>query len=98
MEKILTLAPDTDDGEIGCGGTIAKFIENGSNVFYAAFSSAGEYLLAKYEENGQLFLSIDSYYQYKPKKIFNLNKNNLTKKLDEVVWDTFTEIKLLSNK
>ncbi|MBS3055939.1 MAG: PIG-L family deacetylase [Candidatus Aenigmarchaeota archaeon] len=38
-EKVLVLSPHTDDGEIGAGGTIAKFIENGGEVFYAAFST-----------------------------------------------------------
>ena len=37
-ERILVLAPHTDDGEFGCGGTIAKFIEQGKRVYYAAFS------------------------------------------------------------
>jgi LmbE family N-acetylglucosaminyl deacetylase len=37
-EKILILAPHTDDGELGCGGSIAKFIEQGKEVYYAAFS------------------------------------------------------------
>ena len=40
MENILVLAPHTDDGEIGCGGTISKFIEEGKNIFYVAFSIA----------------------------------------------------------
>ena len=40
MENVLILAPHTDDGELGCGGTIAKFIEEGKNVFCAAFSIA----------------------------------------------------------
>lgn len=47
FKKILVLAPHTDDGEIGCGGTISKFIENKSDVFYAAFSSAKESLIQK---------------------------------------------------
>ncbi|MBU2649870.1 MAG: PIG-L family deacetylase [Bacteroidetes bacterium] len=42
--RILVLAPHTDDGELGCGGTIAKFIEEGKEVFYAAFSTAKESL------------------------------------------------------
>jgi Uncharacterized proteins, LmbE homologs len=37
-KKVLVLAPHTDDGELGCGGTIAKLIEEGSEVYYAAFS------------------------------------------------------------
>ena len=40
MNKILVLAPHTDDGEIGCGGAIAKFIEEKKEVFYVAFSIA----------------------------------------------------------
>lgn len=39
-KKILVLAPHTDDGELGCGGTIARFLEEGKEVYYAAFSSA----------------------------------------------------------
>lgn len=37
---ILVLAPHTDDGEFGCGGTIAKMVERGCRVVYAAFSAA----------------------------------------------------------
>lgn len=37
-KKVLILAPHTDDGELGCGGTIAKLIEEGSEVYYAGFS------------------------------------------------------------
>ena len=40
FNKILILAPHTDDGELGCGGTIAKFIEEGKEVYCAAFSIA----------------------------------------------------------
>jgi LmbE family N-acetylglucosaminyl deacetylase len=36
-KKILVLAPHTDDGELGCGGSIAKFCTSGSEVYYAAF-------------------------------------------------------------
>ncbi|MFC1887720.1 PIG-L deacetylase family protein [Candidatus Cloacimonadota bacterium] len=42
MERILVLGPHSDDGEFGCGGTIAKFIEEGKEVYYAAFSYAEE--------------------------------------------------------
>lgn len=37
-KRILVLAPHTDDGEFGCGGTIAKLIDDKAEVFYAAFS------------------------------------------------------------
>jgi len=36
-KKILILAPHTDDGELGCGGSIAKFCAEGKEVYYAAF-------------------------------------------------------------
>lgn len=42
FNKVLVLAPHTDDGELGAGGFISKLIENGSNVYYAAFSTAEE--------------------------------------------------------
>ena len=38
MKNVLVLAPHADDGELGCGGTISKMIEEGDNVFYIAFS------------------------------------------------------------
>ena len=38
--NILVLSPHTDDGEFGCGGSIAHFILEGKNVFYVAFSTA----------------------------------------------------------
>lgn len=38
--KILVLAPHTDDGEFGCGGSIARYINEGKEVYYAAFSIA----------------------------------------------------------
>jgi LmbE family N-acetylglucosaminyl deacetylase len=40
FKKVLVLAPHTDDGELGAGGSIAKLIESGAEVFYAAFSTA----------------------------------------------------------
>jgi len=38
--RVLVLAPHTDDGEFGCGGTIAKWTEEGHHVSYVAFSCA----------------------------------------------------------
>lgn len=37
--NILVLAPHTDDGELGCGGSIVKWLETGNRVTYAAFSA-----------------------------------------------------------
>ena len=40
FNDVYVLAPHTDDGELGAGGTIAKLVEQGTNVFYFAFSTA----------------------------------------------------------
>ena len=42
---ILILAPHTDDGEFGCGGTIAKYVEQGVRAIYVAFSAAEQSVL-----------------------------------------------------
>lgn len=42
MRRVLALAPHTDDAELGCGGTIARLLEEGASVFVAAFSPALE--------------------------------------------------------
>jgi LmbE family N-acetylglucosaminyl deacetylase len=38
--QALVIAPHTDDGEFGCGGTIARLIEEGTEVHYVALSIA----------------------------------------------------------
>ncbi len=40
VERALVLAPHTDDGEFGCGGTMARLVEAGAEVRYVAFSIA----------------------------------------------------------
>ena len=42
MRIILVLAPHTDDGELGCGGTISKLLREGNEVHYVAFSTCRE--------------------------------------------------------
>lgn len=42
FNNILILAPHTDDGELGCGGTIDKLIKAGKKVTYVAFSTCEE--------------------------------------------------------
>lgn len=39
FNKVLALNPHPDDGELGAGGTIAKFVEEGKDVYYIAFST-----------------------------------------------------------
>ena len=40
FKNVYVLAPHTDDGELGAGGTISKLVESGANVYYFAFSTA----------------------------------------------------------
>ena len=50
-KKILVLAPHTDDGELGCGGSIAKFCAEGKEVYYAAFCLCAKSLPASLPAN-----------------------------------------------
>ncbi len=40
--RILVMAPHTDDGEFGCGGTISRWLDEGDEIHYAAFSLCEE--------------------------------------------------------
>jgi LmbE family N-acetylglucosaminyl deacetylase len=44
--KILILSPHTDDAELGCGGTIVKFLDTGNEIFWIVFSTAEDSLPA----------------------------------------------------
>ncbi len=43
-KRVLILSPHTDDAELGCGGMIAKYLEEGSEIFWVVFSTAEESL------------------------------------------------------
>lgn len=40
VKRVLLLSPHTDDVELAAGGTVARFVEEGKEVFYVAFSIA----------------------------------------------------------
>ncbi len=44
----LVLAPHTDDGELGCGATIHKIINQGAKLFYVAFSACEQSVLPQF--------------------------------------------------
>lgn len=50
-KKVVVLAPHTDDGELGCGGTIAKYCNEGDEVFYVALSTCRRSLPEGWAEN-----------------------------------------------
>lgn len=43
-QRILVLAPHTDDGELGCGATMAKYAAAGKEITYVAFSTCAQSL------------------------------------------------------
>jgi LmbE family N-acetylglucosaminyl deacetylase len=43
-KNILVLAPHTDDGELGCGASIARYAAAGKRIFYLAFSTCADSL------------------------------------------------------
>jgi LmbE family N-acetylglucosaminyl deacetylase len=47
-KRIFILAPHTDDGEFGCGGTIAKLVDEGHEVYYIAFSACEQSVLPEF--------------------------------------------------
>ena len=47
-QRILILGPHTDDGEWGAGASIARWVRQGNQVWYAAFSAAEESVLADF--------------------------------------------------
>ncbi len=46
--KILIISPHTDDGELGCGGSVARFVEEGDEVSYVALSSCEKSIPPEY--------------------------------------------------
>jgi N-acetylglucosamine malate deacetylase 1 len=50
-ERILVLAPHTDDGEFGCGGTIHRLSAEGKEVFYVAFSACKQSVSPEFPED-----------------------------------------------
>lgn len=50
-QKILILAPHTDDGEFGCGASINKWIEEGKDVYYATFSACKQSVRPEFPED-----------------------------------------------
>lgn len=51
FKRVFVLSPHTDDGELGAGGFISKLIEENSDVYYFAFSTAEESVPAGFPKN-----------------------------------------------
>jgi len=60
-KNVLVLAAHVDDGELGCGGAIARLTEAGATVHYAAFSICEESVPPGFERDvlaGELRLAV----------------------------------------
>jgi len=93
IRKILVLAPHTDDGEFGCGGTISKFLQNGVEVYYAAFSACEQSVLPEFpkdilikevkEATSELGISKENLFLYKyDVRTFNFKRQEI---LDDMI-------------
>lgn len=49
--RILILSPHTDDAELGCGGSIVRFIEEKREILWVVFSTAEESLPINWPQN-----------------------------------------------
>ena len=98
FNRILVLAPHTDDGEFGCGGSIAKFLEEGKDVFYVAFSTAEDSVPEGYPRN---ILEMEV---REATKILGINPNNLiiykfqVRKLNYVRQELLEELVKIRNE
>lgn len=59
FENILVLSPHTDDAELGCGGTLDKFLKKGSKIRFIAFSWCENEELIKEVKKSTKVLGID---------------------------------------
>lgn len=87
--KILILSPHTDDAELGCGGSITKFIEEGYEILWVAFSTARESLPRDLPKDflKKEFLGVikDLGLKEENYKIFNFKVRNLHEHRQEIL-------------
>lgn len=92
INKVLVLAPHTDDAEFGCGGTMASMIEEGIEVHIAAFSACEQSVLKKFPADiliqelksatGILGVKPENLYLYDFQvRIFNERRQDILQKL-----------------
>ena len=70
-EFVLIISPHTDDAELGCGGTIAKFVEMKKKVFVLALSTAKKSIPDGFELNST------ENEMYSASKILGLNEDQI---------------------
>jgi N-acetylglucosamine malate deacetylase 1 len=87
--KILLLSPHTDDVELGCGGGVTKFLEDGHDIYWVVFSTAEESLPPSMPKDSLLneFNDVLSSYRLEntQSKIFNYQVRNLDRHRQEIL-------------
>ena len=92
FKKILILSPHTDDAELGCGGSIIKFLEQGMEILWVVFSTAEESLPKNLPSDTLVteFENVTKYLGLSPENI-KINKFNV-RKLHEKRQDILEEL------
>jgi N-acetylglucosamine malate deacetylase 1 len=89
--RMLILSPHTDDAELGCGGSIAKFIEEGHDILWVVFSIAEESLPKDLPKDTlkQEFQNVASCLGLCEKnyKIYNFRVRHLTENRQDILED-----------
>jgi len=87
QQKILILSPHSDDAELGCGGTISRFIREGKEIYWVVFSTAEE-SLPLYVEKDSLkkeFEEVVKEFEIKQYKIYEFKVRHLHEKRQEIL-------------
>ena len=71
FKKVLAISAHTDDAEFGCGGTIHRLLEQGSEVYSAVFSICEDSVLEGLANN---ILETE---MYKSSKVLGIDQNNI---------------------
>jgi N-acetylglucosamine malate deacetylase 1 len=100
FKNVYVLAPHTDDGELGAGGTISKLVELGANVYYFAFSTAETSIPKGFPKNALKNEVINATGQLGIKKenviIFNYEVRKLNYSRQEILEDLIARRNILT--
>ena len=97
-KKILILSPHPEDGEIGCGGLIQRFLKNKSKCWYVCFTNASQSVKPPFKPNAQTYEMYRSTSILGIKKNFIIQKNYEVRSFNKYRQDILYELYLLNKK
>lgn len=97
-KKILILSPHPEDGEIGCGGLIQRFLKNKSKCWYVCFTNASQSVKPPFKPNAQTYEMYRSTSILGIKKNFIIQKNYEVRSFNKYRQDILHELYLLNKK